>query len=49
LENPTQRNDLDLPKSKNYTDEINYAVQNELAEGRNYLLEHLNKEENLIY
>jgi len=49
LENPTQINDLDLPKSKNYTDEINYAVQNELAEGRNYLLEHLNKEENLIY
>jgi len=32
LKNPTHINDFDaLLKSKNYTDEINYAVQNELA------------------
>jgi len=33
LKNPTQINDFEaLLKSKNYTDEIKYAVQNELAE-----------------
>jgi len=35
LKNPTQINDFEaLLKYKNYTDEINYAVQNELAEGK---------------
>jgi len=33
LKNPTQINNFEaLLKSKNYTDEIKYAVQNELAE-----------------
>jgi len=46
LKNPTQVNDFEaLLKSKKYTDEINYAVQNSLAEGKNYRLEHLNEEE----
>jgi len=41
LKNPTQINDFKaLLKSKNYSDEINYAVQNELAEEKNYRLEH---------
>jgi len=46
LKNPTQINDFEaLLQSKNYTDEINYAVQNELAEEQIYRLEHLNEEE----